>query len=233
MESWGGISVGYYRPTETRPTKSAIAGILSAAMGLERYDQRIGSLFTDFDYAIASAGKESKMLDYHTIETSVPGKDSEITNVGPRPTELRRDWKLRNTILSEREYICNGYYTVFMIQKQPSFTTLENMRDSLVNPTYAPYLGRKSCPLSFPMMPEIVDYRCFSEAVVECSLKPFLSADFHESEFLKRTASLHIYATFPMEGAKELAARVMHDDTPSHGSWQFYDRKEYEYVVER
>ena len=38
LASWGDIAVGEYRPSQGHPSKSAITGLLAAALGIERED---------------------------------------------------------------------------------------------------------------------------------------------------------------------------------------------------
>ena len=230
MGGWGGIAVGTFRPTMRHPTKSAIVGIVAAALGLGRGDDRVRSLFTCFEYAVISAGTESEISDFATVESSEPDRDETFTVLPPRSLELSR--KKRNTIVVDRRYVCNGYYTVIMVPKGETIFSLESIRDSLQFPTYVPYLGRKSCPLSFPMCPTIESYSKLRDIISSVYLRPYREELFQDSRFLKDTSFLKVYSTYPIDGYNGYTSHVVNDDIPDRLNWSFRERTEYEFLEE-
>lgn len=228
MESWGSVAVGTLRPTQKHPTKSSIVGIVSASLGLERTDKRILSLFTDFEYAVISSGLESEMSDYSTVETSESENGEYMSTLPPRSLELSR--KKRNTMLVNKRYICNGFFTVLMVPTRDSEFSLDRIKDALERPYFVPYLGRKSCPLSFPMNPTVEEYVHLREIIPQVYLRPFRNEVFPESRLLKDVRKLRIYSTYDIGGYDGHIESVMNDDLPDRGTWQFRERIEYEFM---
>lgn len=227
MCSWGDAFIGSYRSTDLHPSKSSVVGIISAAMGIGR-DERQTPLFTDYDYAVAASGLETKVRDYHTVQVSRTPQKEEVVRGGMRRMELERGDL--NTILSEREYVCNGYYSVFVFPKDSCEYTLEAMRDALENPVYTPYLGRKSCPLSYPMCPEIIEGDRAYDMVASNVFKPFIGDMERMFRDWERTSG-RIYSTFPLDGTEPFSEEVRRDDMADRRRWQFSERREYCYRV--
>jgi len=230
MEGWGTVAVGTFRPTRRHPTKSAIVGVVSASLGFERDDARIHSLFVDYEYAVISSGKETEMSDFATVESSEPDKGELFTRLPPRALELSSE--KRNTIMVDRRFICNGYFTVLMVPKTGAEFSLESIKAALECPHFVPYLGRKSCPLSFPMCPSIESYSRLCDIIPEVSLRPFRNDAFQDSKFLKNMDAMRVYSTYPLEGFGGYVTNVVVDDMPDRINWSFRERIEYEYLGE-
>lgn len=228
MGSWGTVAVGTMRPTQRHPTKSAIVGIVAASLGLTRDDPHIATLFSDFEYTIISSGIESEMSDYATVQTSPTASGEFKSTLPPRFLELSQS-KLE-TMLVDKRYICNGFYTVLMVPSRKTEFGLEEIMDALQHPHFLPYLGRKSCPLSFPMCPTIEEYKHIKDIIPQIYLKPFRHDAFPESKLLKNLSALRIFSTYPMDGYSGHTEYVVLDDDPDRKSWQFRERVEFEYL---
>lgn len=230
MGSWGTIAVGTMRPTQRHPTKSAIIGIVAASLGLTRDDPRIATLFSDFEYAVISSGIESEISDYATVQTS-PTTNGEFKSALP-PRSLELSQSKQETMLVDKRYICNGFYTVLMVPSGKTEFGLEEIMDALKHPHFLPYLGRKSCPLSFPMCPTVEEYRYIKDIIPSIYLKPFRHDAFPESKLLNSLCNLRIFSTYPMDGYGGHTEYVVLDDDRDSTSWQFRERVEFEYTEE-
>lgn len=227
MSSWGDVSIGSLRTTRMYPSKSGVIGLVSAALGIDRYDtdaQR--ELSRGYDVVVAVAGGSSILRDFHTIQTS-KGSDTEVIVGGARRHELGA--KAVDTMLSTREYVLNGFYSVFLVPRSDCRYTLQDLRSALERPHYVPYLGRKSCPVSFPMVPSIVTYDRMYDAIVGEAFRPFLEEGSPFRKHLQEEKSIHIYATSEVEGAEGVAMRRVRDEPSNRDRWQFTERDEYEY----
>lgn len=232
MESWGNAFMGSFRTSDMHPTKSTIVGIISAALGIDRYDvDSQGRLFRDYEYVVACADGATKVVDYHTVGTAPVPNQTEVIKGGYRRNELFRE--KQNTILSEREYVCNGYYTVFMIPTNGDDENLERYSAALERPRFTVYLGRKSCPMSFPMCPEVLHFNRLYDLVVKKALEPFLRPEFEDASYLGKHDGMRIYSTFDVDGFDPVSVSRRYDDDADHVRWQFDERPEYEYVVMR
>ena len=226
MCSWGEIAFGTNRSTSNRPTKSAIIGIVAAALGIERTNSRdLMALSTGYDYIFVSAGIESEMQDYSTVETPASPL-GEKTWLPPRSLEL--NCEKTETIVVRRNYLCNGYYSVFIVPKDGAKYDLHQIKEALEHPKYVPYLGRKSCPLSFPMCPTIEQYDRIYDLIEDKALSPFLSNSTCMEWGGLRKNSLHIYSTYRIDDNPTIE-HVRNDEINNRHRWQFYERIEYEY----
>lgn len=230
MGSWGTVAVGTMRPTQRHPTKSAIIGIVAASLGLTRDDPHIAHLFSDFEYVVISSGIESEISDYATVQTSSGVSGESKSTLPPRSLELSRP-KLE-TMLVDKRYICNGFYTVLMVPSGKTRFGLEEIADALQHPHFLPYLGRKSCPLSFPMCPTIEDYDRIRDLIPLVYLRPFRHDSFPESRLLKNLRNLRIFSTYQVEGYSGHTESVFLDDYPDRKSWQFSERVEFDFTEE-
>lgn len=155
MASWGDIAVGERRGTWNRPSRSAILGLVAAALGIERGNGAAhDGLENDIGFAVRVDHPGRPMRDYHTAQS--PGARKGL-RWSTRRDELDRSNDL-NTILSERSYVTEMDAKVVLWQRnhQPS-VTLAKIAAGLSEPVFAPYLGRKSCPPGLPLKPTLVD----------------------------------------------------------------------------
>ena len=168
MASWGDIAVGEYRPSLGHPSKSAISGLLAAALGIERTAEN-AHLELDQQYGVAVCVRASGELlrDYHTIQ--VPGGRREYAS---RRDELLTDKLKLNTILSQRDYFTDALYQVAIWCKgKDSPYSLEDLQKALKQPRFNLYLGRKSCPVGLPLFPEIISGAHLKQAFNEHDLE--------------------------------------------------------------
>jgi CRISPR system Cascade subunit CasD len=161
MASWGLPAVGGDRPSAMQPTRSAILGLLGAALGIKRDN---ASALSDLQQSVQIAVKQSVpgsiMRDYHT--TQVPSHNNKIVHRS-RKSELAEN-KL-NTILSSRDYRCDGLWVIAISLTNMASFTLESLQNALKSPVYSLSLGRKSCPLAAPLMPLLVQVETLKSAL--------------------------------------------------------------------
>ncbi len=157
MASWGEIAVGESRHSAAYPSKSALLGLLAAALGVRRSDtSRQQALWRHCQFAVKVISTGHLLRDYHT--TQVPravGKFAYRT----RRDELVIGKNLLGTILSNREYRCDALAIIAVKLQEPhdAIWSLETIRQALLKPKFHLYLGRKACPLAAPLNPKIVN----------------------------------------------------------------------------
>lgn len=165
MASWGQAAVGGDRPTGLSPTRSAVLGLLGAALGIKRDDeQALNNLAESILFSSKLIGAGSLVRDYHTAQ--VPSNSKKITH-RTRKSELSEE-KL-NTVLSSRDYRCDALWVVAISLTSAASLTLESLKDALLKPVFTLSLGRKSCPLAIPLAPKVVS---------SSSLKEVLNSEF-------------------------------------------------------
>ena len=150
MQAWGTHTFEDLRPSNLFPTRSGLLGLLGACLGIDRGDH--GGLeqlaqsveFTvradravrrpDVEQLISKAAV--KLPDYHTILDA--RKVDGSTN--------------KNAVESRREYLFDAAFTVAIGEKQNAPVTLTAIADALLRPCFTPVLGRRSCPISRPLL---------------------------------------------------------------------------------
>lgn len=132
MAGFGDPSVGGQRRAATDLPRSAVLGLIHACMGIDRSQiQENHPAVAGIRLAIAQEAAGT-MVDYHTVWTPKKGK----------------------TILTHRGYQTDLHATVAAWGDDD---TLRRAHAALLRPSWTPYLGRRSCPLTAPMRPELVD----------------------------------------------------------------------------
>ena len=151
MASWGDTAVGEYRPSRSHPSRTAVLGLLAAALGIQR-DQEDELLALDKSTGIAvRLDLPGELLrDYHTTQVAPEGKKLRYYT---RSDELRSD--RLHTILSQRDYRTDSGASIALYSKGGD-NELDHWHQALLKPVFPPYLGRRSCPLGLPMDPTIV-----------------------------------------------------------------------------
>ncbi|MCR5220681.1 MAG: type I-E CRISPR-associated protein Cas5/CasD [bacterium] len=168
LQSWGThAAVGERRPTADHPGRSAVVGLLAAALGIRRdQPEKLLALHQGLRLAVREDdGGKGRLLDYHT--TQVPPA------VRKRVFYTRRDELVSmlghnddvGTVLSWREYLITAMFTVALRSVGEDVgATLEDMYEALKRPRLPLYFGRKSCPPGFPLMPFCAQAASLEEA---------------------------------------------------------------------
>ena len=100
MASWGVPAVGGDRATAIAPTRSALLGLLGAALGITRDNAaKLEALQQSVSFGVKQCVPSSILRDYHTVQ--VPSEKRGVTHL-TRKSELS-EAKL-NTVLSSRDY---------------------------------------------------------------------------------------------------------------------------------
>jgi len=217
LASWGDIAVGEYRPSFAHPSKSAIIGLLAAALGIRRdEEERQNSLAASCSFAVRVDAMGVLLRDYHT--TQVPSAKKGVVYY-TRRSELAKKEEL-NTILSSRDYRCDAAYTVAITVANDAPYSLEELASALLKPVFTLYLGRKSCPLATPLQPQIVNAATLRDALA--SVPPItVLAD------IISKADTNVFWEGDVESGLPRQQVITRRDEPrSRKRWQFSDRRE-------
>lgn len=218
MAAWGDIAVGEYRPSFAHPSKSAIIGLLAAALGIRRDEEdRLNSLAAACTFAVRVDSMGSLLRDYQTIQVPSSGTATKPKRFHTRKAELA-DSAL-NTILSSRDYRCDAVYTVAIAMRDNAHFSVTTIANSLRKPVFTLYLGRKSCPLAFPLAPKIVSAETVKDAMCTAPVPNELKSLILENSYLAYWEG--------EQGGFDLEQVITRRDEPlSRKRWQFSDRKE-------
>ena len=151
LQSWGESSRWDNRDTSAIPTKSAVIGMLGACLGYPRGDERLSLLSRKLRLAVRVDASGTVMTDYQTVQAPT----SFIMNAqgSKRPGD---------TIVTPRQYLQDAAFTVYLHGDE---AVLHQCEAALLQPVWVPYLGRKCCVPSVPVLPEMLNLQSLEEAV--------------------------------------------------------------------
>lgn len=215
LAAWGDIAVGEHRPTFAHPTKSAVLGLVAAALGIRRDDEAAhGRLHDGFGFAVRVDAPGVLLRDYHTAQV-------------PPQRRGARYWTRRDelegavgTILSTRDYYCDARYTTTLWSRDVHTAhSLQDIQRALEQPAFVLYLGRKSCPPALPLAPRILRATTLREALDQVSIQQ-LGA-------IRLPESVDVYWEDPcVSGIDAVHTVSRRDRVDSRRRWQFTDRVE-------
>ncbi len=144
LQSWGFDSQYNRRNTGLMPTKSAIAGMCCAALGLQRGCDKEAEFLAKFNMlrmtavAIPKQGTKKelpvrRLQDYHTVQNT------------------RRASGAINTdcVLTHRQYVADASFGI-LLEGDPDL--LNEIVNALADPKWGLWLGRKTCIPSAPVL---------------------------------------------------------------------------------
>lgn len=238
LASWGDIAVGDIRPSYRCPSKSAVIGLIAAALGIEREEQIKQAELFKLSFSVRIDAIGTPIEDYHTIQTpsEMAIKYDRSRDYWTRLDEIEAiNWRIIQTksnegaIQSRRTYYCDALYTIAICETENKkidwkilgLVQLADLIDSLQNPKFSLYLGRKSCPLSLPLEPQIHNAENFKLALEK--------AQFNFMEELKsitaKNKQLQYYSEEQLDGSQMKLTR--RDQPVNKTTWQFSERDEY------
>jgi len=216
LAAWGDIAVGEYRPSFVHPAKSAIIGLLAAALGIRRDEEASQkSLAESCSFAVRVDSMGVLLRDYHT--TQVPSAKKGVVHYTRRSELAMNDL---NTILSSRDYRCDAAYTVAITVADGSAFTVQHLATALVKPVFTLYLGRKSCPLAMPLQPQVVSSATLRDALESVPLVEELSI------IIQNGDSLVFWEDDTASGLERQQVITRRDEPRSRNRWQFSERRE-------
>ena len=225
LASWGDIAVGEDRPSLGHPTKSAVMGLLAAALGIEREnDAAHAQLSQQYAIAVRVRANGELVRDYHTVQ--VPGGKRQYAS---RRDELLMDKLNLNTILSKRDYRTDAFYqvAVWATVDEPVYS-LATLRQHLQQPVFNLYLGRKSCPVSLPLHPVISAAVSLKQAF---DAYPLVQASPWTDSLTKSALVSYFWEegelTDEQRGMESSMTYPRRDQVSSRKRWQFANRDEF------
>ena len=129
MQSYGDTGFGPLREAGAFPSRSAVLGIVAAAQGLRRNDEKLLRLHRALRIHVLTLKPGQVHVDYHTVEPNGPGQ---------------------GTVQTYRGYHHDAHFLA-CVEGHPD--VVEQVQEALQQPIFTPYLGRRSCPPSRPLLP--------------------------------------------------------------------------------
>ena len=237
MASWGLPAIGEDRPTTAHPSRSAIVGLLGAALGIKREDEnRLNALKQSVHIAIKQTVPGALIKDFHTSQT--PSRDKKAV-LNHRKDELST--KKLNTVLSHRYYRCDGLWIVAISLTETASFSLEQLQTALKQPVYTLCLGRKSCPMAVPLKPTLRS-SCSLKEALDTAFPPLTSKNNAQTD--NRWLNSNGWVTYFWQGDKEaftpqetqttnsILTTYPWDEPINRKHWQFEQRTMHQASVE-
>ncbi|TXL84734.1 type I-E CRISPR-associated protein Cas5/CasD [Streptomyces sp. IB2014 016-6] len=150
LQSWGERGVFHHRDTAPFPTRSALIGMFAAAQGRSReealapYPQFPDTPdHRDLTFTLRIDRPGTLYRDLHTVGGGRPPEERLHTaNGGHRPPA-------GSTLISHRDYLTDAVFTAAV---QGPDALITHIADTLNQPRYAPFLGRRTCPPDEPLV---------------------------------------------------------------------------------
>lgn len=122
LQSWGSCSKFETRTTEKLPTKSGVIGMAAAALGLRR-DSDLSELNT-LRFGVRADREGEDITDFHTVRAA-------------------KDY------ITYRHYLSDA---VFLAGLEGDRELLEKIEAALKAPAFPLFLGKRSCPVTLPLV---------------------------------------------------------------------------------
>lgn len=228
--SWGGIAVGEERPSGLWPTRSALLGIMAAAVGVRRVDEKRQRDIADgYGVAVRVDRPGDLLRDYHTAQVPSAATLRRLTmrTRGDELAALAGRGRTEGAVLSYREYRMDAAWTAVVWARPSAPFPLAEVAEFISRPRLAVFLGRKSCPPGLPLAPRIVEAASVGavlEKVVPLDVRKTLGSE----GLMARYDGTVVMDGDGTPGWREIAAREPRDQPVSRRRWQFTPRREVE-----
>ena len=170
LASWGEIAVGEARGSWDRPSRSAMLGLIAAALGLTREDQSAhDALDAGYGIAVRLDAAGAPLVDYHTAQSVAA---SEVRKRRPATRAELLSTADRETILSRRGYRQDALATIAVWSRDEARWELLALAAAMRAPVFVLYAGRKANALGLPLSPSIVTANDLAGAFAQRSAPP-------------------------------------------------------------
>lgn len=219
--SWGSHAIGDIRRSEKMPTRSAILGILGAALGISHNEtDRLNELEQKLAIAVRQDIAGHSIIDYHTVQTPHGTDVSKYAHSRKEALAIKHATKL-----TYREYLNDAWYTVAIWEKnhsseeEHSSKILQSLSEALISPKFTLYLGRRACIPSLPIKGKIVITNTLEEAFSACfHLRDELS---ELNKIENKSVMVEWEGDPPLGGIKHLLEIERRDAVLDRKRWQF------------
>lgn len=152
LQSWGVSGKFGERPTMSFPSKSAVLGMLAAAVGIDRSDDAWLQRAAQMRFSVRAFKAGPRLSDYHTVGGGYETKSLRGRRSVPAKAE---DGKPGNTALTRREYLQDTTFGVLLSGDDDAL--LEQIAHRVQDPVWGIWLGRKSCIPTAPVFAGLLE----------------------------------------------------------------------------
>lgn len=161
LQAWGSSSKFQYRETNGFPTKSAVVGLIAAAMGIDKHatDEgerlkplvKLNCTVVKLEKAI---GGVTRLQDFHTVGG---GYDKKASLYQKLSIPVKASGAPFGTVITRRSYLTDAAFAILL--EGDDAPLLEKIHESLQNPVWGVWFGRKACLPATPLSPHVSDTR--------------------------------------------------------------------------
>ncbi|MCH3987742.1 MAG: type I-E CRISPR-associated protein Cas5/CasD [Lachnospiraceae bacterium] len=192
LQSWGTSSHFEMRHTDLHPSKSAVIGVIAAALGYQR-------------------DEENKIRDLNKLQFAV--RTDQAGNITD-DYQTAHKYKFNPYPLVERTYVTHRYYledAVFVAAVgSENDQWLDEIVYALRHPYFQLYMGRRSCPLPEDFILKVVD----QDVITALQQEPLHSSEWYRK---RHSGPVFIFADAKLLPEKPSALRR---DTIASLSWE-------------
>ena len=150
MQAWGSHTFEDFRPSNLFPTRSGLLGLLGACLGIDRGDQSgLERLAQSVEFTV----RVDRAVRRSDVEKLMPKAAVKLPDFHTVLAARKVDGSAnKNPVVSRREYLFDAAFTVAVGAKPHAPITLEAIAEALRRPCFTPVLGRRSCPITRPLL---------------------------------------------------------------------------------
>jgi CRISPR system Cascade subunit CasD len=155
LQSWGSSSRFQRRDTEGFPTKSALVGVLAAALGIDKNGkdeaERLASLtglgVTVYRLPCFDSPTVERLSDFHTIGG---GYEKGASPMEKLSISQKASGAPFGTVITRRTYLTGARFIAVFFGETP---VVRSAATALENPKWGVWFGRKTCLPAMPLTP--------------------------------------------------------------------------------
>ncbi len=224
LASWGDTSVGEVRTSWDRPSRSAILGIVAAALGLTRDDE---ASHTELDamcgIGIRVALSGSAFIDYHTSQDPT---DVAVRKYKPSTRRSALNCAGPVTSLSQRTLRQDALSVVALWQREEARWSMQDLATAIRSPAFVLYAGRKANALGLPLAPALLTVDTLAAALENLPAFPAEFRRLEPADGWGREVAYDPCDSFDHGFANTETRTVRRRDAHPHRiRWQFADRE--------
>ena len=150
MQAWGTHTFEDFRPSNLFPTRSGLLGLLGACLGIDRRDHAgLEQLAASVEFTV----RADRAVPRPESEQPVPKAAVKLPDFHTVLAARKVDGSAnKNPVVSRREYLFDAAFTVAIGAKPNASISLDVIAEALRRPCFTPVLGRRSCPITRPLL---------------------------------------------------------------------------------
>ena len=150
MQAWGTHTFEDFRPSNLFPTRSGLLGLLGACLGIDRNDlSGLEQLAASVEFTV----RADRAVPRPESEQPVPKAAVKLPDFHTVLAARKVDGSAnKNPVVSRREYLFDAAFTVAIGAKPNASISLDVIAEALRRPCFTPVLGRRSCPITRPLL---------------------------------------------------------------------------------